>query len=352
VKNLNLDENPVVEYDVLLENDIMKAARERAENIRDSQVWPVFHFGSNGYGRPTWKRYLEFVKQGKVPLTYWADEDYELPLELGSQSWDHEESGHSQTGIKELDAVVGKGHNFDTVKPLKLIMKIIQIWCPPNGLVLDPYAGSGTTGHAVLELNRQTGSDRRFVLIEQGNREDGDKYARTLTQERLRRVITGERPGKNGTVVLSAEPIEAGFIFHYLISQIDAKTVLSMRRDELIDVVISSHWEQGKRSSPSIIRVDASKYDYLVGRNEQEQGYFIIWNGEKNVGQVDRNTFKVISVEAKKAGLKPPFYVYARYEVLQSPNVIFYKIPDKILSHLGLNENTDRFNNGNAEARD
>src|SRR5690606_5287443 len=54
-----------------------------------------------------------------------------------------------------LDAIVGRGHGFSTVKPLKLFKKIIQIWCSPDGVVMDPFAGSGTTGHAVLELNEE-----------------------------------------------------------------------------------------------------------------------------------------------------------------------------------------------------
>lgn len=84
-------------------------------------------------------------------MTFWADdEDYDELFELDCQSWTHEDSGHSQTGIKELDYVLGKGHDFQTVKPLKLIEKIIQLWCPNEGIVLDPFAGSGTTGHAIL----------------------------------------------------------------------------------------------------------------------------------------------------------------------------------------------------------
>ena len=96
-------------------------------------------------------------------------------------SWAASESGRSREGIEELDEIIGKGHGFDTVKPLRLTKKIIQLWCPPHGLVLDPYAGSGTTGHAVLELNQEAGAERRFILIEQGSPANGDKYARTLT---------------------------------------------------------------------------------------------------------------------------------------------------------------------------
>ena len=134
-------------------------------------------------------------------MTYWADENYDMPTDIDAQSWEHGESGHSQTGINELDSIVGKGHGFNTVKPLKLFKKIIHLWCPPNGLILDAYAGSGTTGHAVLELNTEVeGSNRRFILIEQGAPEKGDKYAKTLTFERLRRAVTGERPDANNNL--------------------------------------------------------------------------------------------------------------------------------------------------------
>jgi len=59
-----------------------------------------------------------------------------------------------------------------------LIKKIVQIWCRPDGIVLDPFAGSGTTAHAVLELNHETAASRRFILVEQGNTAKGDHYAR------------------------------------------------------------------------------------------------------------------------------------------------------------------------------
>lgn len=346
-KKQNLDNEPVVEDEVVFNNPLIQLARKKAETVRDNQVWPYLHFLKDGYGRPRLKRYLHDVKKGRVPLTYWADENFDEPdelLEFGSQSWDHEESGHSQSGIHELNAIIGKGHNFDTVKPLKLFKKVIQLWCPPNGLILDPYAGSGTTGHAVLELNYDTGTNRRFILIEQGSPERGDKYARSLTQERLRRVITGERPDAQGNLQVTAEPTGGGFQFRMLTRKIDSKTVLSMQKDELIDVVITSHWDNDRRSACGLIRVEDAGYKYLVGRDEQKEGYFLIWNGGDKVGQLDAESYSIVVQEAKKAGLKQPYHVYARYEIYQSNSVSFYKIPDKILAHLGLNENSDSFN--------
>lgn len=342
--NVNLGD-----YDPLSDPAVSVAKRKALERKKLGN-WPKLIFlGEHGEGRPRVKNHLKYVKQGKVPLTFWANDDYDSfePIELGSQSWPYQESGHSQTGITELNVIMGPNHGFETVKPLKLIKKIIQLWCPPNGLVLDPYAGSGTTGHAVLELNYETGTYRRFILIEQGSPEKGDKYARTLTHERVRRAITGERPMPDGTLRPVAVPLGGGFEFRQLLSQIDAKAVLSMKREDLIDVILTSHWDEGRRSDSNIIRIDG--YTYLVGHNLQNKGYFIIWQSPGSVGQLDIDTYSQIVKEAKKAGLKAPYHVYARYEVYQSQNVVFYKIPDKILAHLGLNEYSERYNEPEGE---
>lgn len=322
----------------------LATAKKKAEAILKKGTWPVGYWRDGGYGAFRLKKYLKDVRRGVIPMTYWADEEYDSPEILGATSWNHEESGHSQTGVNELNAIVGRGHSFETVKPLKLFSKIIQIWCPPKGLVLDPFAGSGTTGHAVLSMNAASGSERRFILVEQGRPERGDSYARSLTADRLRRVIEGDWANQKGT------PLGGGFEFRALTRQIDAKAVLSMKKDELIDVVITSHWEMGRRNSPTLIRLDDPKFTYLVGRNEQGEGYFIIWNNGGPVGQLDRDSYRIVLKDAEKAGLKPPFHVYARYEVYQSRNVQFWKIPDKILAHLGLNENSDPFNDDEARA--
>jgi adenine-specific DNA-methyltransferase len=126
---------------------------------------------------------------------------------------------------------------------------------------------------------------------------------------------------------------------------------MSMKRDELIDVVLTSHWESQRRSAPSLQRFDQDGYVYLIGKDDIGEGYFLIWNNGGPVGSLDLDSYKIVSNEAKKADLRPPYHVYARYETFQSPNVRFWKIPDKILSHLGLDEN-EQYNNtdGDEEA--
>ena len=87
-----------------------------------------------------------------------------------------------------------------------------------------------------------------------------------------------------------------------LTSQIDAKTVLSMKKDELVDVVITSHWDTGSRNSPNLVRIEDPKFTYLVGKNQQEEGYFIIWNNCGPVGQLDVATYNLVLQDARKSG--------------------------------------------------
>ncbi len=320
--------------------DVLQNARTKALARMKKSNWPRLIFTEGGNAGPRLKRYLAEVRQGKVPMTYWADEEYEAQMNLGTQSWDHEESGHTQAGIKELDAVVGKGHNFKTVKPLKLISKIIQIWCPPSGLVLDPFAGSGTTAHAVLNLNNATGARRRFILIEQGNTEKGDHYAKSLTADRIRRVITGDwASGKQ-------EPLPGGFRFMELKREkIDAEAVNALAREEMIDLLLTSHWDKAERARSYLRRLPVGKHKHLFATNPQNEGFFLIWQSSDNGSVLNRDAFRAIVSEAKEAGLASRYHVYASIAPYTGSGVEFYKIPDRVLEHIGFNPRADAYNN-------
>ncbi|MBW3637892.1 MAG: site-specific DNA-methyltransferase, partial [Armatimonadetes bacterium] len=119
--------------------------------------------------------FLSEVKEGVTPQTIWL----------------HTEVGNTQEAKKELLAVLPDAENvFITPKPTRLIERILQIATKPGDIVLDSFAGSGTTGHAVLKMNAQGRSeglsDRRFVLIEME-----EDIARPVTRERLKRAVDG-----------------------------------------------------------------------------------------------------------------------------------------------------------------
>lgn len=315
----------------------LSGARDAAMKVLKEGPWPVVYFGVSGQGRPAHKRYLDDVQKGVVPMTYWADDDHEFPAVLGSTSWEHEQSGHSQTGVDELSAIVGRDHGFKTVKPLRLMMKVIQLWCPPEGAVLDPFAGSGTTGHAVLALNDTTGADRRFVLMEQGRPDTGDSYAKTLTSERLRRVIDGDWANGKGI------PLGGGFRFTSLTKKVDSDALLAMEREEMVDTVIASYFDTTKRRGSSLVTLPADNH-YLVARNNDNEGFFLVWDGPEKNTDFTEDVYVACSEEAKAAGLKPMYHVYARYNLYQTENVRFYQIPDRILMDFGLDLRSEAFN--------
>lgn len=92
---------------------------------------------------------------------------------------------------KQLTEIFGKKDEFDTPKPLDLVKYFISHITKDNDIILDSFAGSGTTAHAVLEQNKEDNGSRKFVLIEM------EEYANSITAERIRKVIKGVKKAKN-----------------------------------------------------------------------------------------------------------------------------------------------------------
>jgi adenine-specific DNA-methyltransferase len=327
-----------------LQDPVVKKAREVALERRGQVDWPRFFWRADrsrhpGAGELRYKTYLEEVKEGVVPTTFWASDDFDV-LELDAVSWLAEQSGTSDVGVKELNAVVGRGHGFDTVKPLKLIEKIITLWCPSDGLVFDAFAGSGTTGHAVLNLNEQAGATRRFILVEQGRPENGDSYARTLLVDRLRRVLTGKWASGD------RPPLPGGFTFVQLGKKVDATVLLQMERDEMVDTVIGSHFDASRRRGDQLIRLNSEdeSYQYLVAKNADDEGFFLVWDGPDKNTDLTEDVYDACVEEAVRAGLKKtPYNVYARLAIYMTEGIRFLQIPDRILADFGLNPRSEPF---------
>ena len=312
-------------------------AKAAATRVLKERPWPAIYFGVKGEAGPAHKRYLEDVKRGVVPMTFWADNDHAFPEVLGTVSWEHKESGHSQTGVEELDAIVGRDHGFKTVKPLRLFQKIIQIWCPQDGTVLDPFAGSGTTGHAVMGLNKVSGSDRSFIVIEQGRPERADSYAKTLTADRLQRVISGDWVNNGGV------PVNGGFEFRTLTKRVDATALLAMERDEMVDTVIASYFDSSRRSGRNLIRIKDPAYSYLVAQNADDEGFYLVWGGVGENTDLTEDVYEACVAEGEKANLKPVYHIYSRFNLFATLGVYWYQIPDRILADFGLDVRTESY---------
>jgi adenine-specific DNA-methyltransferase len=134
----------------------------------DGRIW----WGPEGDSDPNIKRFLSEVKSGVVPQTLWPW------TQVGS-------TRHSKSEMVALFADSDSGDTFVTPKPVQLLERILAIGADKDALILDSFAGSGTTAHAVLKANAKDGGSRKFILVE------GEAYADTLTAERVRRAIQG-----------------------------------------------------------------------------------------------------------------------------------------------------------------
>lgn len=98
--------------------------------------------------------------------------------------WYHQDVGSSRAAKAQIKEIFSEAA-FDTPKPLGLLARVLEIATEPNSIVVDSFAGSGTTAHAVLDANKRDSGNRKFILVET------EDYADTLTAERIRRVING-----------------------------------------------------------------------------------------------------------------------------------------------------------------
>lgn len=147
------------------------------ERLQDNRIW----FGSDGNGVPRIKRFKsELRKTGITPMTV----------------WDYKEVGHSQSATQDLQKLMGGKKYFDYPKPVPLIQRCIQLYTDEDSIVMDFFAGSATTAHAVMQQNAEDGGKRQYILVQIPEKtdpkkdafQDGYKTICDIGEERIRRA--------------------------------------------------------------------------------------------------------------------------------------------------------------------
>lgn len=238
-------------------------------------------------------------QQGIVPSNIWCDV---------------EDTGHNRNAKYELLKIFTGLHSsevFKTPKPTKFIDKILQMFSSENLLILDSFAGSGTTAHAVLNMNKADGGNRKFILIEMMD------YADTITAERVRRVIDGYGDGKN-----MVEGTGGSFSYYEL-----GETL--MVGDHLNENIDADKIREYVYFTETKCRLDVAKIDepFLLGVHINTAYYF--YYEKANVTTLNREFLH--TVKTKKDG----YVVYAdlctlSQSELEKYHITFKKIPRDI----------------------
>lgn len=251
-----------------------------------------------------------FVKKAVYP-------DDELDKRKFIPFWSHfsaENVGSAQKGKDILNEVMGKAVGFDTVKPPRLIEELISHF-PKNSIILDSFAGSGTTAHAVLNLNKQDGGNRKFILIEM------EDYANTITAERVKRVICPPTP-KGGAK--EREPLPGSFTFYELGEPIFLENDLL---NESIGIERINEYVWFSETKSPITPKGGTQEAYLLGVKEQTAYYF--YYDTDVMTTLDESFLRKLKTKAEQ------YIIYADNclldeKLMSKYHIIFKKIPRDI----------------------
>lgn len=147
------------------------------------------YFGKKGDSQPNVIRYLSEI-EGFVPWTWWP----------------HEEVGNTDEAKKEMQIYFDDKAAFDNPKPLRLLDRIMRFATNENDIILDSFAGSGTTAHSVLQLNNIDKGNRKFILIELD-----EHICKEKTRLRLEKVINGKTTSRNNGANNTLKSLGSGF---------------------------------------------------------------------------------------------------------------------------------------------
>lgn len=274
----------------------LELSRNKAKEIYDKGPWPKFYFTKRGKGGIRRKTYLTNL-DGRVPTNFWP----------------FSEVGHTDEAKKELISIFGGKAPFDTPKPTRLLERMLSIATGKDSIVLDSFAGSGTTAHAVMMRNKEDGGNRKFILIELMD------YAESITAERIRRVMNGYGEGKK-----AVEGLGGSFDYYELGEPLfneDGTLNEAVGTDKIRAYVYYTETHQ------HLARQQDTDYPYLLDYHGGT-GYFFYYEPD-NVTTISYDILHIVPQKAEH------YVIYADVctlgkEQLAKMNIVFKKIPRDI----------------------
>ena len=274
------------------------------KNIEDNLLW----WGPEGKQiKPRMKSFLTKVQNGVVPDTLWF----------------RDEVGDNQDSAREIISIFGE-NSFATPKPTRLIQRILQIASDGPSLILDSFAGSGTTAHAVLKQNAADGGDRKFILVEME-----PKIAKDITSERVRRVIEGYTDSKGKAVA----GLGGGFQYCRLSKEPLFDAYGAIREDVTFAQLAEFVWfvETGTGYTPP------RKQTPLIGIHDGRAIYLLyngILNDRSDLGGnvLNQRTLDYLQRDFPHDGLKTIYGARSRYQParLKAAQIEFKQLPYSI----------------------
>ena len=228
--------------------------------------------------------------------------------------WSHFQAeiyGTAQTGKDLLNTILGRAVGFDTVKPVKLIEEILSHFSK-NSIFLDSFAGSGTTAHAIINLNKVDNGNRKFICVEM------EDYADNITSQRIKNSIVGYDTDKG-----SVEGTGGSFDFYELGKPIFVGDNNEYLNEEIdLEKIRQYIWYSETRSPyTKPTNVDS---DYFLGKKEETAYYFIYEKSAETT--LDYDLLSEIKTKSQQYVIYADNCLLAK-EFMMTNNITFKKIP-------------------------
>ncbi len=318
VKSFNSENRPNLRYpfyvniDALDENSLMEVSVEKVDGWQEVNASTIDGLKSVwrwGKEKSTKQREDLIAKKGNDGEIRIFQKERKL-TQMAKTTWDSKYF-HSITGTREATDILGKSV-FDFPKPEMLIRQIVEIGTNEDDIILDSFAGSGTTAHAVLNLNKQDGGNRKFILIEM------EDYAENITAERVKRVIKGY--GENGK---NTEGTGGSFDYYQLGKPLFLENDM-LNEDVSMEKIREYVWFSETRQSYKAVN---QKEEHLLGVSNSSAYYFYYYKEELTT--LDDSFLRKIKTKAEQ------YIIYADNCVLddslmQKYHITFKKIPRDI----------------------
>jgi adenine-specific DNA-methyltransferase len=274
----------------------LEESRLKAKKVQEKGPWPILYFTKNGLGGIRRKTYLDKV-DGPPPTNFFACN----------------EVGHTDGATKELMDIYGGFSLFDTPKPTRLLERILTIATQKDSIILDSFAGSGTTAHAVLKKNKEDGGNRKFVLIELMD------YAETITAERVRKVITGYGEDKK-----AKEGLGGSFDYYELgepLFKADGNLNEIVGKDKIRSYIYYTETHE------PLVREQDTEYPYLLDYHDGT-GYFFYYDANE-ITTLSHDTLNIVPKKADHYVIYADVCAISKEQLAQL-NITFKKIPRDI----------------------
>ena len=281
------------------------------ENLLSLYKEGSLYFGEKGENVPRLKKYLSDVMQGMVSNSILTTD----------------EVGSTQAATETVKNIMGD-NVFSSPKAVGLIQRFLLISTGPNDIILDSFAGSGTTAHAVLDLNKEDGGNRKFILIE------CEDYADTTTAERVRRVINGV---PNATNEALREGLGGSFAYCTLGEPIEVEAMLTGEALPSYSVIAAHLLYTTSGVSVGSDTLEAQNSDGLF-HSDDKNNHYLLYKPDleylrSNAAILNLERAERIRDASRKNSKKAIVYAAGNYigqRELTQMGIIFCQLPDAL----------------------